>query len=100
MLRTLSPQNPPVVALAGQPIPTTSNVNAFECTLKPKPMHEFREHIEALGEGRLRASSISGSEDSSIGMLKRLSLGLPAESIRKKKKKKGKGADESMETTE
>lgn len=59
----------PVVALPGQVIPTTSNVNAFQCTLRPVPDETFA-HVARLVESqqpqtRLRRTESTGSASDS-----------------------------------
>ncbi len=65
LISTLTdPADSPVVALPGQVIPTTSNVNAFQCTLKPLPddtyAHVARQHEQTATVSRLkRTESVS-----------------------------------------
>jgi ABC-type multidrug transport system fused ATPase/permease subunit len=67
LISTLTdPADSPVVALPGQVIPTTSNVNAFQCTLKPLPddtyAHVARQHEQTAAVSRLkRTESVSSS---------------------------------------
>lgn len=69
LIGSLNPAERPVVALPGQVIPTTSNVNAFQCTVRPVADDTFaalaaaveQPHTASMRFGSRRYGSIAGS---------------------------------------